>query len=370
MSAFSQSYQPIFLNEIWVYGLTNQVYFITLLLVFSLVAYMFIKSRREQVDFELNTLEQKSYLQAFATYSEQSIAVLDQNSRIRFANTQFLQLFNTNAEEIEGKHVSESNLPATLTDHILKNNEGIIYVGTETDTYRKQVFLHPINTADGENIGKLILIRGLTLAVDGKGKFTHDAESDRISHELKSPLHAIMGYCQILEKDETLSEEHKTHIKTIFANSEDLLRQVDMVLNESDEDHKISSTSNLLDNHHIQNILVVDDVSINRTLLRIMLERSGYTVKEAENGKEALDEIENETPDLVLMDISMPVMDGLVALHKIRGKEGRISELPVIAVTANSRKGNREKLLKAGFNGYLQKPFKESELMEMIRVNA
>lgn len=331
---------------------------------------MFIKSRREQGSFDLNTLEQRSYLQAFATYSEQCIAVLDHNSRIKFANSQFLQLFKVKGDDIEGKHVSESSLPATLTEHILKNNEGIVYVGTESDTHRKQVFLHPINTADGENIGKLILIREFSLVIDNAKRALNESEFDRISHELKTPLHAIMGYCQILEKDEALSEEHRNYIHTIFANSKGLLEQVDTVLNETDDHHNDISTGTFLDNSHIQKVLVVDDVSINRTLLRIMLERSGYSVKEAQNGKEALDAIENETPDLVLMDISMPVMDGKEALLNIRSKKGRVSEIPVIAVTANSRKGNRERLLKAGFNGYLQKPFKETELMEMIRVNA
>ena len=367
MSAISQSYQPLFLNEIWVYGLTNQIYFITLLLVFSLVAYMFIKSRREQGNFDLNTLEQRSYLQAFATYSEQCIAVLDQNSRIKFANTQFLKLFNTNADDIEGKHVSDSNLPATLTEHILNNNEGIIYVGTESETHRKQVFLHPINTDDGKNIGKLILIRGFSA---DSNTTPHESDYDRISHELRTPLHAIMGYCQILENDESLSEEHKNYISTIFDNSRGLLNQVDRVLDESCEDHTHFTHGKALGSSHIHKVLVVDDVSINRTLLRIMLERRGYSVREAKNGKEALDAIDIETPDMVLMDISMPVMDGKEALRKIRSTEGRVSELPVIAVTANSRKGNREKLLKAGFNGYLQKPFNESELMDMIRVHA
>jgi PAS domain S-box-containing protein len=370
VSAISQSYQPIFLNEIWVYGLTNQIYFFTLLLVFSLVAYMFIKSRREQGNFELNTMEQKSYLQAFATYSEQCIAVLDHNSKIKFANARFLQLFNLKAQEIEGKHVSETSLPATLTEHILKNSEGIIYVGTDSDTHRKQVFLHPITTADGENIGKLILIRGFSLMSEDVNKSIHECESDRISHELKTPLHAIMGYCQILEKDESLSDEHRNYIHTIFDNSKGLLDQVDTVLNETGDHLNHFTPGKYLGNSNIQKVLVVDDVSINRTLLRIMLERRGFSVKEAQNGKEAIDALEIDIPDLVLMDISMPVMDGKEALRKIRNTEGKISELPVIAVTANSRKGNRERLLKAGFNGYLQKPFNESELMDMIRVNA
>lgn len=369
MSTTSQSYQPIFLNEIWIYGLTSQIYFFTLLLVFSLVVYMFIKSRREQGNFDLNTLEQRSYLEAFATYSEQCIAVVDHKNRLKFANSQFLQLFNLDADEIEGKNFYELNLPAKISDHILQNNEGIIYVGTDSDTQRKQVFLHPITTVDGGNIGKLIIIRGIPLINIDENRFIHESESDRISHELKTPLHAIIGYCQILEKDELLSEKHRNYIHTIFDNSKELLDQVDTVLNETGYHQNHLSPSRLYAKSNIQKVLVVDDVSINRTLLRIMLERRGYTVKEAQNGKEALEVIENETPDMVLMDISMPIMDGEEALMKIRNKKGMMSEVPVIAVTAISRNGNRERLLKAGFNGYLQKPFKESELMHVIQVN-
>lgn len=60
-------------------------------------------------------------------------------------------------------------------------------------------------------------------------------------------------------------------------------------------------------------------------------------------------------------------MDGIEALKEIRKSESKISNLPVIAVTAQSRKGNKERLLSAGFDGYLQKPFKEEELMKMIK---
>jgi two-component system, sensor histidine kinase len=67
------------------------------------------------------------------------------------------------------------------------------------------------------------------------------------------------------------------------------------------------------------------------------------------------------------MDITMPVMDGLQALKELRKSESQISNIPVIAVTAQSRKGNKERLLSEGFDGYLQKPFKEEELMDMIK---
>lgn len=102
-------------------------------------------------------------------------------------------------------------------------------------------------------------------------------------------------------------------------------------------------------------ILYVEDNAANRTLIRRVLEADGYTVIEAGNAKRALQEIQEHHPDLILMDINMPDMDGYSLTAKIKSIP-EFKDTPIIAVTANVMRGDREKSLKAGCDGYIQKP--------------
>lgn len=112
--------------------------------------------------------------------------------------------------------------------------------------------------------------------------------------------------------------------------------------------------------------LIVDDLPINRTLARIMLEMKDFQIIEAQNGKEAIKHYNGQKPDVVLMDISMPVMNGIEAMEKIRKINGRGKNIPIIAITAGGHAGSRTELIERGFSEYIQKPFRESELFEKI----
>ncbi|HBQ59602.1 MAG TPA: hypothetical protein DD671_08255 [Balneolaceae bacterium] len=87
---------------------------------------------------------------------------------------------------------------------------------------------------------------------------------------------------------------------------------------------------------------------------------------EAENGEEALEHYNSQNPDVVLMDISMPVMNGVEAMEKIRMLNNSGKEIPIIAITAGGHGGTRSELLEKGFSEYIQKPFKEKELFEKL----
>jgi CheY-like chemotaxis protein len=102
-------------------------------------------------------------------------------------------------------------------------------------------------------------------------------------------------------------------------------------------------------------VLVAEDNAVNRELLRELLEAHGYTVIEACDGQEALDRIGQSRPDLLLLDINMPVLDGFATVRRIR-EDPALSKLPVLAVTAYAMQGDREKIIKSGFDGYLSKP--------------
>jgi CheY-like chemotaxis protein len=108
-------------------------------------------------------------------------------------------------------------------------------------------------------------------------------------------------------------------------------------------------------------ILVAEDNAVNRELLRELLEGRGYTVSEACDGQEALHMIEQAQPELLLLDIGMPVLDGFAVIRRIR-ENPRLTPLPVVAVTAYAMQGDREKILNSGFDGYLSKPLNPSSL--------
>lgn len=111
-------------------------------------------------------------------------------------------------------------------------------------------------------------------------------------------------------------------------------------------------------------VLLVDDNAMNRLVARIVLKGAGMVVTEAVNGADAIKQLETAPFDVVLMDMQMPVMDGLEATRHIR-KQLRL-QVPVIALTANAIKGENDQCVAAGMNDYLAKPFAEQELLDKI----
>jgi diguanylate cyclase (GGDEF)-like protein len=113
-------------------------------------------------------------------------------------------------------------------------------------------------------------------------------------------------------------------------------------------------------------ILIVEDDDSLRRVLRIQLEAAGYEISEAENGLRALEVLERETPDLVLLDVMMPEMDGYTACKKIRDQR-RLAQLPVIFLTAKDAPESRIMSLGEGANDYMTKPYDRKELLLRVR---
>lgn len=111
--------------------------------------------------------------------------------------------------------------------------------------------------------------------------------------------------------------------------------------------------------------LIVDDVPVNRLIAKHML-KEVFDCREAENGEEAVHAFTEEKPDIILMDISMPVMNGVEAFRKIRELANGNKDIPIIAVTTGGPLGNRHELLREGFSEYIQKPVAQQELYEKI----
>ncbi len=115
----------------------------------------------------------------------------------------------------------------------------------------------------------------------------------------------------------------------------------------------------------MRKVLIAEDNAVNRELLRELLETRGYTVLEACDGQEALDMIDQARPDILLLDIGMPVLDGFAVVRKIR-ENPHLAKLPVVAVTAYAMQDDREKILNSKFDGYLSKPINPRSLMEEL----
>lgn len=116
----------------------------------------------------------------------------------------------------------------------------------------------------------------------------------------------------------------------------------------------------------VKKVLIVDDNPVSRELIREVLEASDLWILEAENGEEALKKIADEKPDLVLLDIQLPVYDGYEVLHRVRTCL-KLDKLPVLALTAYAMQGDREKALDSGFNAYITKPIDAAALRFQIK---
>jgi two-component system cell cycle response regulator DivK len=113
-------------------------------------------------------------------------------------------------------------------------------------------------------------------------------------------------------------------------------------------------------------VLVVEDNEKNMKLFRDVLQAAGYDTLEATTGGQAVDLATEHLPDLVLMDIQLPDIDGVEALDRLRASD-RTTSLPVLALTAQAMEGDRERFLAAGFDGYLSKPVNVADFVATVK---
>jgi two-component system, cell cycle response regulator DivK len=113
-------------------------------------------------------------------------------------------------------------------------------------------------------------------------------------------------------------------------------------------------------------VLVVEDNEKNMKLFCDVLQATGYTTLEATTGEDAVEVARTQEPALVLMDVQLPGIDGIEALTRLRQDE-RTASIPVLALTAQAMSGDRERFLRAGFDGYLSKPVDITELIRVVK---
>ncbi|HEX2116940.1 MAG TPA: response regulator [Alphaproteobacteria bacterium] len=113
-------------------------------------------------------------------------------------------------------------------------------------------------------------------------------------------------------------------------------------------------------------ILVVEDTEDNRQIIRDLLSSAGYDLVEAQDGAEGVAMAKSQRPDLILMDIQLPVLDGYEATRRIKA-DPALSHIPVIAVTSYALSGDEAKTRAAGCDGYVAKPFSPRQLLQKVR---
>jgi CheY-like chemotaxis protein len=115
----------------------------------------------------------------------------------------------------------------------------------------------------------------------------------------------------------------------------------------------------------MKRVLVAEDNAVNRELIRELLELRGYEVTEACDGQEALEMMEASPPDILLLDLGMPKLDGFDVIKRVR-ENPNLDGMPVLAVTAYAMRGDKERVLDAGFDGYLSKPINGPALTQAL----
>jgi two-component system, cell cycle response regulator DivK len=114
-------------------------------------------------------------------------------------------------------------------------------------------------------------------------------------------------------------------------------------------------------------ILIVEDNQDNRELVIKVLRNKGFDLAEAADGEEAIEKAVSEKPDLILLDISLPKMDGYEVVKRLKSME-EFREIPVVAFTAHAMKGDREKVIAEGFEGYISKPINVREFPDQLKL--
>jgi PAS domain S-box-containing protein len=119
-------------------------------------------------------------------------------------------------------------------------------------------------------------------------------------------------------------------------------------------------------NGHDCTVLVAEDDAINMMIVQHIINKMGFSLVQAKNGLEAVEKFRHQQLDVVLMDVHMPIMDGIEATKKIRAIEGAVRHTPIIALTADTMKGEKEKCFQAGMDEFLSKPFRQQDITQLL----
>nr|MBP6545872.1 response regulator [Phenylobacterium sp.] len=192
-----------------------------------------------------------------------------------------------------------------------------------------------------------------------------------MSHELRTPLNGVLGLGQALAAT-ALSEDQRALLADMLAGAQDLDGLVNGLLNYGDAARAADATPAGGPGHPPPDVpplrvLAADDNPTNRKVVELMLGAAGAQVVSVENGQEAVDAWRAGAFDVVLMDLRMPVMDGLDAIRAIRKAEGAgLPRAPIIVISANTSATDVEASAAAGADRHIGKPLRAEDLFEAI----
>ncbi|MBC3482454.1 MULTISPECIES: hybrid sensor histidine kinase/response regulator [Pseudomonas] len=180
---------------------------------------------------------------------------------------------------------------------------------------------------------------------------------------MKTPLLLVTAYGNFLSSEQSVSLAPLHQLARPLARNA-LYQTLRRTLQGHEPEHPLANPSTAVEQGRAR-ILLVEDNPVNQLVAKGMLAKLGCQVQVASQGAEALECLEQDEFDLVLMDCNMPVMDGYEASRRIR-QSGRWPELPIVALTANAMPEERERCRAAGMNDYLAKPFRREELLALV----
>jgi len=211
-------------------------------------------------------------------------------------------------------------------------------------------------------------MRKKTALKDKQAELSSCARKDHITlppdsgYEIRTYLNNILGFADVL-RQEKLTRQQTEFVETIYVNANNLLEVVNTNLQGPDSSNTTIETQTEAQNQ--QHILIVDDVPENRSLIEIVLKKAGYKTTSCENGQEAVELAQKQKFSLILMDIQMPVMDGLEATRIIKSQSDN-SPLAVLAMTASFQNDSRPACIGAGCDDVVSKPIKKEQLLKKV----
>jgi PAS domain S-box-containing protein len=284
------------------------------------------------LQLELEILDEQPLLRPEITPLLKRILVVDDNETNRSlmkAVLEYLQIdceiTTSGAEALESIRLAEEkNRPFDLiiTDHQMPDMDGIMLV-------------KEINKRPHQHKNYVVLM----LSSLDKNMYEFEAEKNGVQKFLSKPvkLHELQNTLRTLFNNQPMPIKAQ-HLQTSI--------------------EKITDTAS---------IMVVEDEPINMMLISEVLSKMGFSIIKADNGQKALDLLHKHQPHLIFMDVNMPVMDGFSATAKIRAMAKPICDIPVIALTADAMKEDRERCIQSGMNDYVSKPFRLEELERVLK---
>ena len=321
------------------------------------------------------------------------ISLFDPEGRPIFSNPAAFAVYGTATDGFEARFAEPERAPALLAAALAGNAVvDVCQVVTRDGLRWHQLDLRPVTDPATGQISVLLDERDVTARVEAQNARVvaeqkaamaeaRQAFLTHMSHELRTPLNTVIGFSDLLARS-SLNVEQADHVERINNAGQRLLAVVNEMIDQSVGDapedevaaaepplEASATTSDAVEADRsgpTPRVLYVDDHDCNRALVVAVLEAQGIACSTAEDGAEGLEAARTGDWDLILMDIQMPVMDGVAATRAIRALPGHRGATPIVALTANTLAAQKAEYRAAGMDDCMAKPINIVELTHMV----